>query len=141
VGDVLLLALLRGSVVMLPLLGLAATRVWLAAAVLAVTAMTGWLATKAVLLCQLCGGPAGARTLVVGDTGVEVAVPLLLAAEALGAFMGWLLLALVVANRRVMRQPAAAAPFIALQVRGCGCVPLIVCGAKGEGCVCVCVCV
>lgn len=113
-GDVLLLTLLRGCVVMLPLLGLSATVPWLCAAVTAVVGMSSYLAAKAALLYQLA--PAG-RTLVVQDTGVSLHVPTLVAAEVLGLFMGWFLLVLVWVNRAVIRQPAAADPIMALHSR------------------------
>lgn len=100
---------------MLPLLGLSATLPWLGAAVVTVAAMTGWLVTKAVLACQLAGGPGA--TLLVSQTGVALHLPTALAAEVLGAVMGWLLLVLVWINRRVMMQPAAGDPIIALNTR------------------------
>jgi hypothetical protein len=40
-----------------------------------------------------------------------------LAAEILGIFMAWFLLALVWINRRVMQQPAAGDPILALHTR------------------------
>lgn len=113
-GDLLLLTFLRGCLVMLPLLGLSATLPWLAAAVTIVAALTGWLVTKAVLLHQLA---AGAKSFLVAPTGVTLHLPTLLAAEILGIFMAWFLLALVWINRRVMQQPAAGDPIIALHTR------------------------
>lgn len=113
-GDLLLLTLLRGCLVMLPLLGLSATLPWLAAAVTIVAALTGWLAAKVALLHQLA---AGHRSFLVQETGVTLHLPTLLAAEALGVFMAWFLLALVWVNRRVMQQPAAGDPIMVLQSR------------------------
>jgi len=112
-GDLLLLTLLRGCLVMLPLLGLSATLPWLAAALTTVAAMTGWLVTKAVLAYQFADG----RTLLVQQTGVTIHIPTLVAAEVLGVFMAWFLLVLVWFNRRVMQQPAAGDPIVALHTR------------------------
>jgi hypothetical protein len=107
------LTLLRGCLVMLPLLGLSATLPWLAAAVTTVAALTGWLVTKAALLYQLSAG----KSLLIAQTGVVLHLPTVLAAEVLGIFMAWFLLALVWINRRVMQQPAAGDPILALHTR------------------------
>jgi hypothetical protein len=109
-GDLLVATLLRGCLVMLPMLGLSATLPWLAAATTVVAAMTGWLTAKAVLLYQLADG----NVFQVQDTGVTLHLPIVLAAEVLGAFMAWFLLVLVWVNRRVMMQPAAGDPIISL---------------------------
>ena len=113
-GDLLLLTLLRGCLVMLPLFGLSATLPWLAAAGTTVAALTGWLVTKAVLVSQLA---AGDKSYLVEQTGVTLHLPTLLAAEVLGIAMAWFLLGLVYFNRRVIAQPAAGDPIIALHTR------------------------
>lgn len=104
---------------MLPLLGLSATLPWLAAAVTVAAALTGWLVTKAVLLYQLAAADQTSKTwtYLVQETGVTLHLPILLAAEGLGVLMAWALLVLVWINRRVMQQPAAGDPIIALQSR------------------------
>lgn len=98
---------------MLPVLGLSATLPWLAAAIATVAGMSGWLITKAVFAYQLADG----KTLFVPETGVTLHLPTLIAAEVLGVFMSWFLLVLVWINRRVMQQPAAGDPIIALHTR------------------------
>lgn len=113
-GDLLLLTMLRGCLVMLPLFGLSATLPWLAAAGTTVAALTGWLVTKAVLVSQLA---AGGKSYLVEQTGVTLHLPTLLAAEVLGITMAWFLLGLVYFNRRVIAQPAAGDPIIALHTR------------------------
>jgi hypothetical protein len=104
---------------MLPLLGLSATLPWLAAAVTVVAALSGWLVTKAVLLYQLAAADQTPKTgsFFVQETGVTLHLPILLAAEGLGVLMAWALLVLVWINRRVMQQPAAGDPIIALHTR------------------------
>eukprot|EP00775_Hariotina_reticulata_P008169 gene8169-8360_t len=84
-GDILLLTVARGCLVMLPILGISAALSWvgIAVAALAEAAMTAWLAVKAAFLYQLATG----RRFLVADTGVAVHVPTLLAAELLGIFM------------------------------------------------------
>lgn len=69
--------------------------------------------TKAVLLYQLSAG----KSLLIAQTGVTLHLPTVLAAEILGVFMAWFLLALVWINRRVMQQPAAGDPILALHTR------------------------
>jgi hypothetical protein len=113
-GDLLLLTMLRGCLVMLPLFGLSATLPWLAAAGTTVAALTGWLVTKAVLVSQLA---AGSKLYLVEQTGVTLHLPTLIAAEVLGIAMAWFLLGLVYFNRRVIAQPAAGDPIIALHTR------------------------
>ncbi|KAF6251502.1 hypothetical protein COO60DRAFT_1559269 [Scenedesmus sp. NREL 46B-D3] len=93
-GDIVLLTVLRGCLVLLPLLGIPAALSWLGA----------------VFACQLADGH---RFLVAG-TGVTYHVPTLIAAEVLGVFMTWFMFALVMINRTVMLQPAGSDPAVAL---------------------------
>jgi hypothetical protein len=111
-GDILLLTVVRGCLVIMPILGISAALSWagIAVAALAEAAMTVWLAVKAAFLYQLASG----RRFLVADTGVALHVPTLLAAELLSIFMSWFLFALVWVNRSVMRQPAAADSAVAL---------------------------
>lgn len=111
-GDIVVLALVRGCLVMLPMLGVAASLSWLGVAFTAVVdaAMTAWLIVKAVYVYQL----ADARRFQVAETGVTYHVPTLLASEILGVFMCWFLFALVWVNRRVMLQPASHDPASAV---------------------------
>lgn len=111
-GDIIMLALVRGCLVLLPMLGVAASLSWPGVAVTAVldAAMTAWLTTKAVYVYQL----ADARQFQVVETGVTYHLPTLIASEVLGVFMCWFLLALVLVSRRVMLQPAANDPAAAV---------------------------
>eukprot|EP00878_Enallax_costatus_P025413 GHUV01027188.1.p1 GENE.GHUV01027188.1~~GHUV01027188.1.p1 ORF type:complete len:251 (-),score=62.57 GHUV01027188.1:388-1140(-) len=111
-GDIVLLTLVRGCLVLLPMLGIAASLSWLGVTITAVAeaAMSAWLITKAVFIYQL----ADARRFQVAETGVTYHLPTVIAAEVLGTFMCWFLFALVLINRRVMLQPAANDPAAAV---------------------------
>lgn len=111
-GDVVLLTLVRGCLVLLPMLGIAASLSWVGVTItaLAEAAMSAWLITKAVLMYQL----ADARRFQVAETGVTYHLPTVIAAEVLGVFMCWFLFVLVLVNRGVMRQPAANDPAAAV---------------------------
>jgi hypothetical protein len=111
-GDIILLTLMRACLVLLPMLGVAASLSWLGVAVTALLdmAMTAWLIAKAVMVYHL----ADARQFQVVETGVTYHLPTLLASEILGVFMCWFLFALVLVNRRVMLQPAANDPAAAV---------------------------
>lgn len=111
-GDIVLLTVLRGCLVLLPLLGIPAALSWLGVSLtaLAEAGMSAYLAVKAVFAYQLAHG----RKFLVADTGVTYHVPTLIAAELLGVFMTWFMFALVWINRSVMLQPANSDPAVAL---------------------------
>lgn len=92
-GDIVLLTVLRGCLVLLPLLGIPAALSWLGVSLtaLAEAGMSAYLAVKAVFAYQLAHG----RKFLVADTGVTYHVPTLIAAELLGVFMTWFMFALV----------------------------------------------
>eukprot|EP00877_Chromochloris_zofingiensis_P012323 jgi/Chrzof1/7344/Cz02g20120.t1 len=100
-GDLLALALARGTWAMLPLLGVRAalSQVGMATTALLDILMTAWLLLKALLAVQVSDG----HEIVIPDACVTVHVPMLLAAEVLGVFMTWLLFALMWVNRAVIK--------------------------------------
>lgn len=111
-GDIVLLAVIRGCLVLLPMLGIAASLSWLGVAFTAIVdaGITAWLIVKAVFVYQL----ADSRRFEVAETGVMYHMPTMVAAEVLGMFMCWFLFVLVLVNRRVMLQPAADDPAAAV---------------------------
>lgn len=111
-GDIVLLTVLRGCLVLLPLLGISAALSWVGVGFTAVleAGMTAWLIVKATFAYQLAHG----HRFLVAATGVTYHVPTLIAAELLGVFMTWFMFALVWINRSVMLQPAGGDPAVAL---------------------------
>ncbi|KAF8068367.1 hypothetical protein HT031_002056 [Scenedesmus sp. PABB004] len=112
-ADLLLLALLRGALVLLPLLQprLLASRAGRAAAAAAAAAISLWLSAKGGLALRLARGR---HELPVPGVGT-VHVAALLAAELLGVCMAWGQLALVWAHAAELGAPAPGGVALAQQ--------------------------